>query len=171
LAKFLYIRIYFNLKEMKLAVRAFSLLILAAVAAFYVNCSGDDNPGKSDQDAQIEKLNGTWTITTNDNVTLDGIASGEDYTGFTLDIDGQAGNSTISYSVSGQPDLGPWPGNGSLSFGNPVTSALTRDDNIGITYSVTETTLIMEFTFTGEGYSARTKNVEGTWRFTFTKAS
>ncbi len=153
---------------MKLAVRVLSLVVLAGVALFYVSCDNSDSPGKSEQDTQIEKLNGSWTITSNDDVTLDGGSTGEDYTGFTLTLTGQAGSNAISYAASGRPATSAWPGNGTLAFGTVVTQDLTRDDAVGITYSVTDTELIMEFNYSGDPYT-RAKNVQGAWRFTFTK--
>jgi hypothetical protein len=164
-----YIRIYINLKEMKLAVRVLSLVVLAGVALFYVSCDNSDSPGKSDQDTQIEKLNGSWTVSSNDDVTLDGGSTGEDYTGFTLDIDGAAGSNVISYTTTGRPETSAWPANGTLAFGTNVSQDLLRDNTLGITYSVTDTELIMEFNYSGDPFTARSKNVQGAWRFTFAK--
>lgn len=156
---------------MKLAVRVFSLVILAGVALFYVSCDNSDSPGKSDQDSQIEKLNGSWTITSDENVTLDGSSSvdGEDYSGFTLNIDGTAGSNVISYTTSNRPTTSAWPDGGTFEFGTNVNQDLTRDNTVGITYSVTDTQLIMEFNYSGDPFTARSKNVQGAWRFTFTK--
>lgn len=153
---------------MKLAVRVLSLVVLAGAALFYVSCDNSDSPGKSDQDTQIEKLNGSWKITSNENATLDGGSTGEDYTGFTLTINGQAGNNVVSYTATGRPATSAWPDAGTLTFGTNVTQDLTRNDAVGITYSVTDTQLIMEFNYSGDPYT-RAKNVQGAWRFTFTK--
>jgi hypothetical protein len=158
---------------MKLAARVLSLLILAGVAMFYVSCSKDDDPGKSDTDIQIEKLNGTWKITDANQVTLTGASPGVDYTGFTLQITGTSGsnNNSVSFAATARPDLSPWPDNGTLTFGSNVTETLIRSgDDVSIAYDVDDTTLTMEFFYDGAGYpGSRAKNVEGTWTFTFTK--
>jgi hypothetical protein len=155
---------------MKLAARVLSLLILASVATFYVSCSKDDDPGKSDEDTQIELLNGTWKVTARDQVKLTGADPGEDYTGFTLVLSGTVGssNNAISFTTTGRPALSPWPASGTLTFGDKVKETLVRNDDVDIAYAATATNLQMEFTFVGEGY-ARTKNVQGTWNFTLTK--
>lgn len=153
---------------MKLAVRFCSLLVLASVALFYISCDNGDSPGKSDRDAQIEKLNGTWKITTNDNVTLDGGATGEDYTNFTLTLNGQQGNNAIPYTASNVPETSVWSSAGTLTFGTNVLQDLTREDGVSITYSVNETTLVMQFNYAGDPLG-RVRNVEGDWRFTFAR--
>jgi hypothetical protein len=158
---------------MKLAARVLSLLILAGVAMFYVSCSKDDDPGKSETDTQIEKLNGTWKITGSEQVLLTGASPGVDYTGFTLTIAGTSGsnNNSVSFTATGRPELSPWPANGTLTFGTNVTETLVRSgDDVSIAYDVDDTTLQMEFFYDGAGYpGSRIKNVEGTWTFTFTK--
>lgn len=152
---------------MKLAARIFSLLILVGFATFYISCD-DEKLKKSDTDIQIEKLNGNWDATT---VTLDGSAPSLDHANFALTITGSPGNTTITYTATGRPaGPSPWPPSGTLEFGTNVKQNLTREDGVAINYSVTETTLVVDFTFSGTPYTAgRVENVTGSWHFEFTK--
>ena len=153
---------------MKIAARILSLMVLVALATFYVSCGGDGGNEKSDTDVQIEKLNGTWKVSS---VTQDGAAPALNHDAMTLTSQGTAGNTTISFNVSGRPQ-GPsaWAPSGNLTFGSNVKQNLTRDDNVSINYSVTETTLVMDFTFNRDPYQAgRVSSVQGSWHFEFTK--
>ena len=152
---------------MKLALRVLSLVILAGVATFYISCSKNDGPGKSDQDAQIEKLNGVWAVEASNDVTFNGSAASEDFTGFSLDIDGTAGQDVLSYVVSGNLDPSPWPSSGTFTFGSNVKETLNRDDGAVISYDVTDTQLILDFNYSDP--NGRVASVEGSWKFILTK--
>jgi hypothetical protein len=164
-----YIRVYINSKEMKLAARVLSSLILVGIATFYFSCKGDDGE-KSEQDAQIQKLNGTWEIQSSDDVTLSASAPSEDFTGFTLTISGTVGQNTLSYikSQGSLPTVSPWESSGTLTFGQNVMETLVRDDDVIITYEVTDSQLIMTFDYDPNA-GGRVRNVEGAWKFVFTK--
>jgi hypothetical protein len=147
-----------------------SLLILVSSVLFLAGCNKDDDGG-TETDELISKLSGTWNATS---VTYNGQQQA-DYADFALLITGSEGNEAVAYSTEGRPAApkrGPWSSGGLLEFGDPVASQLVRDDNVEIAYSVTETTLRMEFTFTGIGYDgpARTESIEGEWVFEFEKA-
>lgn len=145
-----------------------SLLILAAVVTLYVGCSKDDPAGKSDEDQQIELLNGTWLATS---VELDNVPQ-EGYENFQLTISGSAGNSTISYTTANRPETSAWPASGTFTFGENVLQTLLRsegdDPATEINYGVEGDILQLQFVYSGEPItSGRVKNVQGTWEFVF----
>jgi hypothetical protein len=157
---------------MKLVTRLLSLILLAATVVFYSSCGGDDAAPKSETDTQLEKLNGTWVITSESDVTQDNDPPPFDYTGFKLTIN--ATGTPFNYQTAVRPDLSPWPTSGTFDFGPSISSTLIRhdpdNDDITITYSVTETALVMTFQYDGTGFAGgRSKSVEGEWRFEFTK--
>jgi hypothetical protein len=154
---------------MKLAARILSVLVLASFASFYLSCDGGDDPEKSEKDEQIELLTGTWNATA---VTLDGDTPALDYSTFALEVSGTAGSDEVSYQALNRPDgLSPWAPDGFLTFGDNVKQQLVREDGITVNYSVTETTLILDFTFEGDGYpGGRVREVQGNWHFEFQKA-
>jgi hypothetical protein len=154
---------------MKAAVRIFSIIILAGLTAFYMGCDGGGDPKKSETDEQIEMLNGTWQATT---VTLDGTTPALDHSNFTITISGSAGNSQVNYTVSGRPEgPSPWNSSGIFEFDEMnVKQKLIREDDIPVNYSVTDGTLVLDFTFSGTPYDAgRVSNVSGSWHFEFAK--
>jgi hypothetical protein len=155
---------------MKLVSRILTLLVLATTVVFYSSCGGDDGDPKSETDQQLEKLNGTWIIQADPDVTQDGGEPAFNFKDMQLTINASAGSTTFNWTASARPELSPWAAQGTFTFGSPVTSKLERDDEVMITYSVTDTELIMTFQdFTGAGYPGRTKSVEGDWHFEFTK--
>jgi hypothetical protein len=157
---------------MKSAARILSLVILAGLSSFYIACDEGGGKSKSETDQQIEKLNGTWDATT---VTLDGVAPPIDQSDFQLTINGSAGNTVINFVTVRPTGLSPWPPSGTLEFdeASPTTTLVRNDgggETVTISYSVSETTLSMDFLFSGDPFpSGRTKNVNGTWHYEFAK--
>jgi hypothetical protein len=158
---------------MKLAARILSLIVLTAVACFYAGCDPGDDPEKSEMDQQIEKLNGTWNTTA---YTLDGLVPADlDYSNFDLVLTGSEGDESLEFSAVGRPSgkPSPWPESGTVEFGTNVKQNLIRLDpnevTVPISYSVTETTLIIDFTFSTTPYNGRVQNVTGNWHFEFSK--
>lgn len=149
--------------------KAFRILttgVSLGVILIFTGCGGKGTPAESTQDKQLRLLSQTWKAST---VTLDTKDQSATWTNFQLTITGTKGNTTFDYSCSGRPTLGPWPANGTWKFGtDPVTQVVRTEDNLTITYTVTETTLQMNFNYTGNGYS-RVSNVSGNWIFNFTK--
>jgi hypothetical protein len=152
---------------MKIAARILSLAIIASAASLFMGCGGDDKKGKSEQDTQLELLNGTWNA---NSVTLDGSAPSANHDNFVLTINASAGNTTMTYSDTGRPSVSPWPGTGTFTFGTNVKSDLVRDDAVDISYTVDGNSLVMTFTFNKDPYAGgRISSVTGQWRFEFTK--
>jgi hypothetical protein len=77
---------------------------------------------------------------------------------------------SVSYTISYSPDRSPWisASGGRLFFDEPNPAIyLIREDEVNIQYAVTDTSLIMEFTYQEEG--GRTEGVSGNWKFTFSR--
>jgi len=153
---------------MKIAARILSIMALGALSLFYVSCDKGENNVKTDKDLQIEKLNGTWKVT---DATLDNADPAIDQTTISIQLSGQVGDSEMSYVVtgraSGQPS--PWPASGTVAFGSNVKTDLTRDDDVNMTYSVTDNSLTLQFVFNKTPYTGRVSSVSGNWSYTLTK--
>jgi hypothetical protein len=154
--------------------RILSLISITAVLLTYAGCKGKGSDPEPIADVQFDKLKKTWKIK---NVSLDGADKTTDYTStsFQLTLSGTKGTPPFDYSTSGRPSLSPWPGSasglGKWDFGTAVETQIIRDkgtdDELAMTYSVTESTLTISFNFSGTGYAARTGVVSGDWVFTF----
>jgi hypothetical protein len=160
----------FNIQSMKI-LRLLSFLVVAAVMSTYVGCKPDDPPAPPIADVQFDKLKKTWKVST---VSFDGEDRTADYSGFQLVLGGTKGTPPFSYNTTARPSLSPWPASGTWEFGSAVETQIIRyntidDDELAITYTVTESTLTLTFTFPEglNGYS-RTREIEGPWIFTFT---
>jgi hypothetical protein len=153
---------------MKLVSRIFSLLLITGLAAFFAGCGGDDDPKKSDQDVQLGLLNGTWNASV---VEFQGSAPAINHDDFVLTIVAKAGEDAMTYTTDRPSGPSAWPGSGTFTFGSNVKTMLIRGgDNIAISYTVDNNSLIMDFEFTGDAYDAgRTSSVTGDWHFEFTK--
>ncbi len=160
----------------------------------YSSCGPTPEPELPQADQQLQKLLGTtarsgaatlgWTCTS---ATLDGVDKTANYTSaFTITLSGEiaktlAAGATASfdytttkptYSASESP-FSPWAKTGKFTFDKdaPATK-LTRDDATAIQYSVSDTELVMNFSFTGTGVDrsgGRVEVVKGAWVFKFKK--
>jgi hypothetical protein len=146
--------------------------ILTAVVSFGViliinGCGGKSTPAESTQEKQLKLLTQTWKIST---VTLDGTDQStiNPWTGFQLTISGDPTAATYNYSCANRAKIGPWQASGTWKFGtDPVTQIIRIEDNLIMTYTVTATTLQLNFNYSGNGYT-RVNNVTGNWVFNFT---
>ena len=160
---------------MKITLRALSLLILVAVATFYTGCKDKNENTDTEEKKQLDKLVGAWTMES----ANDGQDRSADFTGVVLHLEGNytGEGKAYNYNLTGtRPDPSPWPESGTWKFGNPKTTQIIRDpggvNEITMTYSVTETDLIISFNVPdgSAGWpGGRVKNVIGDWEFTFTK--
>lgn len=152
--------------------RAISFLAVSAVLSTYMGCKPDDPSAPPIADVQFDKLKKTWKVGTISSVSFDGVDRTADYTGFQLVLGGTKGAPPFSYTTTGRPALSPWKASGTWEFGSAVETQIIRDkgtvDELAITYTVTESTLTLTFDFDGEGYTARTEEVQGPWVFIFT---
>ncbi len=132
-------------------------------------CKKKTGPGQTTEDIQLGKLSKTWTKSS---VKLDDVDQ-TGYDNFTLTVSGTAGNTSFGYKTAGRPTLSSWPSEGTWSFGTSPETQIIRDpntqDELNITYSVTDTQLQITYSFNGTGYpnTGRTSNVKGVWVFTF----
>ena len=152
---------------MKVTSRIFVLLAILAVLLTYSSCDKHKTPAPSDEEVQLGKLSKTWKATSvkKDNVDQTG------YTNFTLTISGTAGAASFGYAAAGRPALSPWLSSGNWNFDTDPLTSIIRDkgtaDELKITYTVTETTLQLTYTFNAAGYAGRVDNVKGSWVMTF----
>lgn len=162
---------------MKITSRVLSLLILVAVAIFYSGCKDKDGNQDTEEKKLLTKLVGAWTLQS----ANDGQDRTTDFPALVLHIEGNytGEGKTYNYNFTGtRPDPSPWPDSGTWKFGTPKSTQIIRDpggvDEIAMTYTVTETELIISFdvpdTSAGwAGGTTRVKNVIGQWEFVFTK--
>lgn len=162
-------KVDFNIQSMKI-LRVLSLVLVSAALLTYMGCDGGGSTPEPIEDVQFTKLAKTWKIS---NVSFDGTDRTPDYTGFQLVLGGTKGTPPFSYNTSGRPALSPWKASGTWEFGSAVETQIIRDkgvtaDELGMTYTVTESTLQLTFTFNRDGYTLRTDQVKGPWVFNFT---
>lgn len=146
--------------------KSLKFLVAAAfvgVLLLYSGCKPKKDPGLSIEDAQLVKLSKTWKCTS---AKLDN-SDQTGYTNFQLTVTSTAGQKTFGYTTSGRPSLSPWPASGTFTFGTDVSTQVTRDDGLPITYAVTDTQLQVTFNYAGSGFG-RVSQVKGNWVFTFT---
>lgn len=139
------------------------LTLLACSAVTFSNCTNDDNELTPEQKL-VRQMAATWVATS---VQLDDVAV-EGYTDFSIAFTGM-----LNYSVEGGPDRLPFPASGAWEFGTPITEFLvlaTGNQDLQTQYDLTDTTLTLEFSYTGDGFvNARTKGLDGNWVFIFEK--
>jgi len=152
---------------MKLTARIFVLVALSAALLTYSGCDNSKPPAPSDEEVQLGKLSKTWK---NPSVKKDNVDQ-TGYTNFTLKLEGVVGATSFGYATTGRPTLSPWLSSGNWTFDTDPLTSIIRDkgtaDELKMTYTVTETTLQITFTFSGAGYAGRVGNVKGTWVMTF----
>jgi hypothetical protein len=154
--------------------RIFSLLLLVSAMVFLSNCDGGDDPEKSEEELQLDKLKaGQWTLLS----ASDGTDRTAEYPGMTLSFAGTFSNGgTYSYesSATSWPPASPWEEAGSWKFvsgsvGNKIIR-LTDDVEMTYTLSNSDKQLSLSFTYQGDGFvNGRVEVVEGAWVFTFTR--
>ncbi len=157
-----------------------ALAFLSLVTLSLTGCKKDSDPEPSAAEQAITKLTNnssiTWKVSS---VTLESSAVPEyDGSNFSLTLTktGDSAEATHGYGTSNRPDrLQPWPLSGDWKLGTNVSSQLVRDpdtaDELAMTYSVSDSELVISFNFNGNGWdkAGKTEVVEGNWVFTFTK--
>lgn len=147
----------------------YAIIILLGLTGFFLSgCNDEETP--SAKEKQLSNLSGTWELAS---VTMGGVDVTPEYSSFELTLSGSARSDVFDYVVAGRPELSPWPVRGTWSFGPDLKSEIMRDpgtdDALLMSYSVTGSRLVVEFTFIGLGYQARTRSAEGIWIYTFEK--
>src|SRR6187399_355366 len=135
------------MKAFRILATAFSL----GVILIFSGCGGKNTPAESTQDKQLALLSQTWKVSTVKFETNDVSTT---WTGFQLTISGTKGNTTFNYTSASRPTAsGPWDASGTWKFGtDPVTQIIRIEDTVNMTYTVTETTLTLNFNYTGPGF-------------------
>ncbi len=141
-----------------------NLVLVTLLAVALLNgCKKKEEPTKSDEEIQLEKLSKTWALGTgSDAVTYEGTPVATDWAGFTLTL----GNKTYSSANAFSPDI--WPASGSWDFGKNTdgstnVNVMVRDDGTEISIQVTDTSLKLQFTYSATG--GRLTGIEGDWVF------
>ncbi len=148
-----------------LTIAAISILVFTGAS-----CNSDE-PKLSPEEKQLNLLLETWKATS---VTFDGDVQNE-YSNFEVTFSEGTTSDAFKYAVANSPvEYSTWPKFGNVSFGGNVLTQLIRDegttDELGMSYTVTESTLIIEFTFAGIGYpGGRVEALHGDWKFNFSK--
>lgn len=158
---------------MKRVTRLFSLLLITSIALLYVGCDGDD-PKKSEEETQLDKLRGTWNI---ESVENDGTSRTDEYPNMTLTVSGTfTTGGTYNYTSDADewPSVSPWNDVDTWKFkSSAVANTITRQsDLVEMTYTLSnaDNTLTVDFAYAGPGFNnARTESVSGDWTFVFTK--
>lgn len=158
---------------MKYLSRLLSLFLVVGAGAFIAGCDGDD-PSKSEEEVQLDKLRGTWTIQTVDN---DDVDRTDEYPDMTLSIAGtytEGGLYNYTSDATEWPSVSPWKAIDSWKFkSGSVSSIIVRQSDLQeMTYSLSNSdqVLTVTFNYSGTGFNNnRTSSVSGNWSFTFIK--
>lgn len=151
-------------------------MVITMMATLYMGCKKVDNNKKTEEEIQLNKLNGVWKLES----ANDGMDRTADFPNLALTLAGSfVPNGIYDYSLTGKrPNPSPWPVNGKWSFGTNKLTELIRDPNTTsetpMTYQVTDTKLTLSFTVPDgspgwTGGTSRTNSVSGNWTFTFNK--
>lgn len=151
-----------------------AIALFASTMVLLTACKGDDKK-QTVEETQLKLLAKTWTLQT---VTLDDVnkKTSSEYNNFKLTISGtyssSAPDAEYNYSVSGRPQLGPWPASGKWIFdsNDPATQLIRdpgTDNELPVTYSINNGSLQITFTYQGDGFAGRTSIVNGQWVMTF----
>jgi hypothetical protein len=152
----------------------FSLLILVSATVFFSNCGGSDDPEKSEEEIQLDKLKASpWTLLS----ASDGADRTSEYPGMTLTFAGtfsQGGTYNYTSSATSWPSVSPWKKDDTWKFvsGSAGNKIIRLADDKEMTYALTNSDkqLSISFNYTGPGFNnGRVAVVEGDWVFTFTR--
>lgn len=153
--------------------RLFTILLVVVSGAFMAGCNGDD-PSKSQEESQLDKLRGVWNIQSVDN---DDVDRTDEYPAMAVTIAGtytEGGTYTYTSVADEWPSVSPWKAADSWKFktGSVATNIVRQSDLLDMTYSLSnsDNTLTISFEYSGPGFNnGRTESVSGNWTFVFTK--
>lgn len=158
---------------MKFATKWLSFVTLLALAITLTNCGGDDNE-KSEEELQLDKLKGSWTMTSVEN---DDVDRSDEYPNMQITLGGNfvtGGTYNLTSEADDWPSVSPWNDDDTWKF-NPssISSMIVRQSDLqdmNYTLSNSDQNLRIEFNYSGPGFNnGRTASVSGNWVFTFTK--
>lgn len=154
-------------------VRILSLVILVSVTAFFINCGGGDDPEKSEEEVQLDKLKAApWAI---QSVTGPGGNKTADYPNMTLTMSGTfsaAGVYSYTSTASPWPLKSPWKKDDTWKFKSGAVGTtvvrLSDDEEMTYTLSNSDKQLSISFNYLGGGFTnGKVASVEGDWTFVF----
>lgn len=149
-------------------------LSLFAVVLVLSSC-GDDDPEKTQEELQLDKLRGTWAISSVEN---DGVDRTDEYPGLKITLSGtytENGLYNLSSTATDWPSISPWKASDTWKFSTSnVNGVIVRQSDLldlGYALSNSDSQLTIEFDYSGTGHNngGRTESVGGHWEFTFTK--
>lgn len=158
---------------MKFVSKWFPFVTLFAAMLVLTSCDGDD-PEKSAEEVQLDKLRGEWTMA---DVENDGIDRSDEYPGLVINLTGtytSGGTYSLASSATSWPSVSPWKASDTWKFDPAaISSRIVRQSdlqNMNYTLSNSDNTLTISFTYSGPGFNnGRTESVGGQWTFTFSK--
>ncbi|MGC3944846.1 MAG: hypothetical protein QM762_10070 [Chryseolinea sp.] len=158
---------------MKFVTKWRSLIALFAAVLVLSSCGGDDNE-KSEEEVQLDKLKGTWTMTSVEN---DGVDRSDEYPNMTMTLNGtytSGGVYNLASNADEWPSISPWKADDTWKFNadTPTTIIIRQSDLQALNYTLTssDSQLKIEFNYSGAGFNnGRTSSVGGNWVFTFSK--
>ena len=157
---------------MKFVTKWLSFITLFAAILVLTSCDKDD-PEKSEEEVQLDKLRGTWTLAS---VVNDGVTRTDEYVDMTISISGtytEGGAYNMSSQADEWPSLSPWKASDTFRFNTSDINEIIRQSDLqamDYTLSNSDAQLVIEFDYGGPGFSnGRTASVAGSWVFTFTK--
>ena len=132
----------------------------------FIACSSDEQPQPGIEEQQLQKLAKVWVANT---VTRNGVAQ-SGYENFRLSLS-RATASPFPFQTNNRPSSSPWPASGTWTFGNDPLTQLIREpasaQQLSMEYTVSATELQLSFTFSGTGFTGKSKSVDGQWVFKF----
>ncbi|MBX2913639.1 MAG: hypothetical protein KF856_00070 [Cyclobacteriaceae bacterium] len=132
----------------------------------FMACSSNEQPQPGIEEQQLQKLTKVWVANT---VTLNGVVQ-TGYENFRLSLNNST-SSPFPYQTNNRPSTSPWPASGTWTFGNDPLTQLIREpasaQQLSMNYTVSATELQLSFTFSGTGFTGKSKSVDGQWVFKF----
>jgi len=166
---------------MKFVTKWLAFITLFAAILVLNGCGGDD-PEKSEEEVQLDKLRGTWTMSSVEN---DGVDRSDEYPNMTVSFAGTfTSGGTYNFTSivddlnastpDDWPSISPWKASDAWKFNTstPSTLIVRQSDLQDMTYTLSnsDSQLSIEFNYSGPGFNnGRTESVSGNWVFTFTK--
>ena len=158
---------------MKFVTKWLSFITLFAAILVLTSCGGDD-PEKSEEEVQLDKLRGAWTLTS---VVNDGIDRTDEYVNMEINLTGtytEGGVYNLTSTADEWPNLTPWNDNDTWKFNSSdVNGTIVRQSDLqdmDYELSNSDRQLVIEFQYGGPGFNnGRTASVNGNWVFTFSK--
>lgn len=151
--------------------RILAFFLIVSVVLFSVGCDGSDDPEKTEEEIQLDKLKaGEWTLIS----ASDGTDRTSEYPGMKLTFGGSfSAGGTYNYTSSATtwPPVSPWEEAGSWKFasGNVSNRIIRLSDEQEMVYTVSNSDKQLAITFTYSGTGFANGRVDGEWTFTFTR--